>query len=313
VRRVAVVVAAAIAGAAVFASQPAARPLSFPGRNGLLIFVETLAFNPLQAPSLFDVVPVGGKRPRRVMGSAKSYMGNPAWSPNGKRIAFEWARGGDLDIWTANADGSHARELTFSLAADQNPAWSPDGRRIVFQTDRLAPNRDYDLFVMNADGSDQHELVTGPSDQVAPAWSPDGTRIAYAQGNFFGGGDVRSSIWSVAADGSDTRQLTTAPGVNDDPVWSPDGSRIAFESNRGGDYEVYVMNADGTGQRDLTNHPAFDASPAWSPDGKKIAFMSERSAKNHRDIYVMNADGNHVIRVTRSSSIVWDTQPDWQP
>jgi Tol biopolymer transport system component len=220
-----------------------------PGSSGLLIYVETLAFNPLQAPSIIDVVSVGGRRPRRVMGSAKWYMGNPAWSPDGKRIAFEWARGGDLDIWTANADGSHARELTFSPAADQNPAWSPDGRKIIFQSDRLAPNRDYDLFTMNADGSDQHALVTGPGDQVAPAWSPDGTRIAYAQGDFHGGGDVQSSIWSAAADGSDARQLTTAPGVNNDPVWSPDGSRIAFESNRGGDYEVYVMNAGGAGQQ----------------------------------------------------------------
>jgi Tol biopolymer transport system component len=100
--------------------------------------------------------------------------------------------------------------------------------------------------------------------------------------------------------------------VSDDPVWSPDGAKIAFESNRGGDYEIYVMNADGSGQRDISNQPAFDASPAWSPDGRKIAFVSDRSRKNHREIYVMNANGGHVVRVTHSDLSLWETQPDWQ-
>jgi len=73
-----------------------------------------------------------------------------------------------------------------------------------------------------------------------------------------------------------------------------------------------VMNADGSSIRDLTNHPALDASPAWSPDGTKIAFVSDRSAKGHRDIYVMNANGKHVARITHSPAHVWSTQPDWQ-
>jgi Tol biopolymer transport system component len=300
------------AAAAFVSAGASAHPTGFPGRNGLLVWVETLAFNPLSPPSLIQAESPGGKRPRRLLGSGSRYMGNPALSPSGKRIAFEWARSADVDIWTANIDGSHARDLTFASSSDQNPAWSPDGRKIVFQTDRLAPNRGYDLFVMNADGTDQHVLVSGSGDQVAPAWSPDGSRIAYAQGNFVGGGNVQSSIWSVGADGSDARQLTTAAGVNNDPVWSPDGSKIAFESNRGGDYEIYVMNADGSGERDISNHPALDASPAWSPDGRRIAFVSERSGKYHRDIFVMNAGGGHVVRITHSDRSLWETQPDWQ-
>jgi Tol biopolymer transport system component len=308
---------ALLASAAAPAHTPAsdATRSGFPGRNGLLSYVESLSYNPLTPPTLIAVVPATGKKNgKRLIGSLTAYDGNPAWSPSGKRIAFESTEGGsDVDIWVASAHGTREHELTFASSADQNPAWSPDGTKIVFQSDRLTPGQGYDLYVMNADGTDQHPLVTGPGDQVAPAWSPDGTRIAYAQGNFLGGGQVASSIWSVAADGSDPRQLTTAAGVNNDPVWSPDGKKIAFESNRGEDYDVYAMNADGTAQANLTNHPALDASPAWSPDGKKIAFVSDRSRKDHREIYVMNANGGHVVRVTQTPLLLWNTQPDWQP
>src|SRR5262249_7689264 len=144
----------------------------------------------------------------------------------------------------------------------------------------------------------------------APSWSPDGTTIAYV--NFTSSGSPASSIWTVSSDGSGKQQITNAGGVSNDPVWSPNGTKIAFESNRGGAYDIYEMTPDASGVRALPNHPALDASPAWSPDGTKIAFVSERSAKNHREIYVMNADGSHVVRVTHNPAQVWATQPDWQ-
>jgi TolB protein len=72
------------------------------------------------------------------------------------------------------------------------------------------------------------------------------------------------------------------------------------------------MNADGSGAHDVTNHPANDFEPAWSPEGKKIAFASDRARKNHPDIYVMNVDGTHVVRVTRHLG-KGAFAPSWQP
>ena len=79
-----------------------------------------------------------------------------------------------------------------------------------------------------------------------------------------------------------------------------DGSKIAFNSNRDGNYEIYVMNADGSGQTRLTNNPATDYYPSFSPDGSKIAFNSYRDGNN--EIYVMNANGSGQTRLTNNTA-----------
>jgi Tol biopolymer transport system component len=284
-----------------------------PGRNGELLFQR----GPEQSTSAVDnrlwVATASGKR-QRLLTTGLRFGANGAWSPDGRKIAFESTDASDLDVFAMSATGRGIHNLTFAQGFSGNPAWSPDGKKILFQTRRLGPDFGFDIYAMNANGTGQRPLITGPGDQVAPSSSPDGTRIAYASGLHLGEGETgaTSSIWGAAADGTDAHRLTNADAVTNDPVWSPNGAKIAFESNRGGDYEVYVMNADGSNVRDLTNHPALDASPAWSPDGTKIAFVSDRSAKGHREIYVMNENGSHVVRVTHSPAHVWSTQPDWQ-
>ena len=89
---------------------------------------------------------------------------------------------------------------------------------------------------------------------------------------------------------------------------SEDG-KIAFESDRDGDFEVFVMNADGTGVTQLTNNDDWDAVPAWSPNGKQIAFVSDRDGD--LEIFVMNADGTGVTRLTDHDADDWG--PVWSP
>ena len=83
-----------------------------------------------------------------------SIVNDPAWSPDGLRIAF--VRGND--IWVMNADGSGQRRLTSGAAHDRAPNWSPDGRTIAFDQ-RVGSI--HEIYVMNADGSGQHRLARG--------------------------------------------------------------------------------------------------------------------------------------------------------
>ncbi|MGZ5134563.1 MAG: hypothetical protein ACXWV6_15890 [Chitinophagaceae bacterium] len=91
------------------------------------------------------------------------------------------------------------------------------------------------------------------------------------------------------------------------PMLSPDGKKICFQSNRTGDWEIFVMNADGSGLQQLTHTPGFDGGPVWSPDGKRIVFPSERD--EDPEVYTMDADGSNQKRLTNSPGD--DSHPHW--
>ncbi len=227
---------------------------------------------------------------------------DPAWSPDGARIAFvSYRDGGAPEIYAMNADGSGQARLTANAAFDGTPAWSPDGATIAFASDR---DGDGDIYVMRPDGTRPVNLIArgDRGSEKDPAWSPDGARIAFTSDR-----DGNAEVYVMNADGSGQTRLTTSAAWDGTPAWSPDGSRIAFRSNRDGNNEVYVMDADGSDQRRLTVNPGADAEPAWSPDGTRIAFESDRDG--NVDLHVMDADGSGQERITTDAA--FDGAPAW--
>lgn len=219
----------------------------------------------------------------------------PAWSPDGKRIAF-----GQGGIRAMDTDGSNLRLL--DLTGGMCPVWSPDGRRIASISEG---NGNLEIYVMNADGTSPSNLTNNSVWDVNPIWSPDGGKIAFVSNR-----DGNYGIYVVNVDGSGQQHLASnfsrsffSP--NWPPQWSPDGTRIAFTSNRDGNEEIYVMNSDSTNQQNLTNNPAGDWYPSWSPDGKKILFTSFRDTTS--GIYVMNSDGTNQQKIR----VGW--YPTWSP
>ncbi len=90
---------------------------------------------------------------------------------------------------------------------------------------------------------------------------------------------------------------------------APKTTKIAFASNRGGNWDIYIMNPDGSEQKRVTRSSAGDYSPVWSPNGEQILFVSNRDGVY--DLYVMDANGRHVRRVFRE--LVLRIQPTWSP
>jgi TolB protein len=103
-----------------------------------------------------------------------------------------------------------------------------------------------------------------------------------------------------------TANETVVPGgAWDDrhPVWSPDGTQIALESNRDGNWEIYVMRADGSGAKNISDNPAADRHPSWSADGKKIIFDSDREGSTGLIIYTFQTASSQRIAVPDLKSV----------
>jgi Tol biopolymer transport system component len=195
----------------------------------------------------------------------------PAWSPDGRQIAFASRdRGRDFEICVVRVtddlqaiEGEASRHLTGNDYDDLHPTWSADGTKIAFFSKR---DNYTDIYVMNVDGTDERQLTDNSANDKDPAWSPDGTQIAFISDR-----NGERHLYVMDADGSSAQLLTDASYPwNDDPAWSPDGTQIAFRSNRIGYIDVYVINADGGSLPQQLTHNAEsdqDRAPTWRPSG----------------------------------------------
>ncbi len=198
------------------------------------------------------------------------FQTEPAWSPDGTKIAFASAREGSFDIYVMNADGTGTERLTSTKENDQHPTWSPDGRRIAFSRFTDVDH----LYMMDADGTGARRLTDDDTTaEGEPAWSPDGRWIAYTRRE--SGSDFRE-IWVVRPDGSGRRSVTKLDTKSYKPSWAPDSRRLAFSSNRGATiYDIYTVTVDGKDVKRLVRSATDAFEPAWSPDGNEIAFSRD--------------------------------------
>jgi Tol biopolymer transport system component/DNA-binding winged helix-turn-helix (wHTH) protein len=225
--------------------------------------------------------------------------GYPAYSPDGKKIAFISNRDGLPAVFLMNADGSDVRKLADGLPNCSWPAWSSDGTKLYFYSEDK-------WYVMNADGGNPTKIPY-PFGRL----SPDGKKIVFVTGLVPDSKETHE-IFVGDAGGGNVIRLTNNHWLDADPFWSPDGKRIAFTcfpdeviDGKMGNPEICAMDADGGNWVRLTNNPAWDAGPIWSPDGTRIAFFSRRDCKDGAAaIHVMNADGGNVMRLTECQTFV---------
>jgi Tol biopolymer transport system component/imidazolonepropionase-like amidohydrolase len=148
----------------------------------------------------------------------------PAWSPDGRRIAFQAYRDSTWNIWTINRDGSGLQRHTSGPFDDREPHWSPDGQRLAFSSDRSG---NYDIWTVTLATSAVQQLTSGPANEGVPAWSPDGREIAYVSDR------PARGIYAIAVATKTERVVQSDTRTVSFPAWHPDSQRVAYAAFEG--------------------------------------------------------------------------------
>src|SRR5215470_4581177 len=269
-------------------AQAGAARATLAGRDGRIAFWD---FNTGQ---IYAVNPDGTGLAQLTHVAKHQTAADPAWSPDGRHIAFASDMTGPVRLWIMDANGSHARMVAGDQpsAADILPTYTPDGRRLVFS--RCIMGDHCAIYSIRVDGTHLRALtrLRAHADLRASV-SPDGRQIAFAR---FGANGIIGQIYVMNADGSDAHAITPPALEGFAPDWSPTGKLITFTSNccRPGS-NVYVMHPDGTGIRRLTHtpfpHDSFQS--AYAPQADRIVFASDRLHADFccNDLFVMRSNG----------------------
>lgn len=306
---------------AVGLSAASARPLA---RQPVLVFASADPFEPgsrLTPDNVADIFVLRGGTVVRRLTRTTLWEEYPAWSPDGRRIAFSRGdplchastcerRAYDASIWVRSLNRPAARRITRpgDSYIDSSPAWSADGRTIAF-TRRFCceddPPKD-GIYTIAPDGRRLERVAR--SRATVLDWSPDGSAIVFLTE------EGRLRMLDVATGDVRGLLITNISVVGKtDVAWSPRGDKLALATGSG----IYVVGADGGRARRVAkarfgSYGEIDPSVSWSADGRRLAFSAalERDRAARTDIYVVALNGRGLKRLTTNPGPDFD--PHWR-
>ena len=239
---------------------------------------------------------------------------NPAFSPDGRRIAVDASWAGPRRIWITDAAGLNPQQAStdVSEAVDHvRPRWSPDGKRIVFQN---IERTKFDVRVVDLASKELVWITHDLFQNIQPVWSPSGRFIDFTSNRTGGWNLWRAALGPDGKPLGAPQQLTTGAGQDVESAISRDGKRLAFAilKQNADLWALPVDPASGrpTGPpREIVATTREDSRGAWSPDGKTIAFNSDRSGETNLWLYSL-ADKTTRVLTTGPGG---DYQANWSP
>ena len=239
---------------------------------------------------------------------------NPAYSPDGKRIAVDASVAAPRRIWVVDREGHNPQQITTDTSeevAHVAPSWSPDGKKIVFQN--LVRTK-FDIRVVNLESKQMNWITNDLFGNIRPAWSPSGKFIYFSSYRSGGINIWRAPVKSDGTVSGPPQQVTTGAGQDVEVATSPDGKGLAFATlHQNADiWKLPVLPQTGLvrgSPEAVVSTTREDSRGAWSPDSKTVAFNSDRAGD--MNLWLLSPADSSARQLTTGHG--GDFQPNWSP
>ncbi len=226
---------------------------------------------------------------------------SPAWSPDGKQLAYVSFESQKAVVYTQDASSGARRAIANFRGSNSAPAWSPDGQTLALTLSRDTGSQ---LYLMASTGGTPRRLTTSSAIDTEPAFAPDGRGLYFVSDR--GGGP---QIYRTGLSGGNVERITFNGAYNISPAISPDGRTLAYISRQGGGYRLYTLDLTGNAQPVALTDTNDDESPSFAPNGRLIIYASRAQG---RDVLMTTTlDGKIKARLISTTADV--REPVWGP
>ncbi len=226
---------------------------------------------------------------------------SPAWSPDGKQLAYVSFESQKAVVYTQDASSGARRAIANFRGSNSAPAWSPDGQTLAVTLSRDTGSQ---LYLMGSGGGTPRRLTTSSAIDTEPAFAPDGRGLYFVSDR--GGGP---QIYRTSLSGGSVERITFSGAYNISPAISPDGRTLAYISRQGGGYRLHTLDLSGSAQPVALTDTNDDESPSFAPNGRLIIYASRAQG---RDVLMTTTlDGKIKARLISTTADV--REPVWGP
>ncbi len=226
---------------------------------------------------------------------------SPAWSPDGKQLAYVSFESQKAVVYTQDASTGARRAIANFRGTNSAPAFSPDGQTLAVTLSREGGSQ---LFLIGRDGTNLRRLTTSNAIDTEPAFAPDGRGVYFVSDR--GGGP---QVYRTGVSGGNVERITFNGAYNISPAISPDGRTLAYISRQGSAFRLYTLDLSGSAQPVALSDSNDDESPSFAPNGRLIIYASRAQG---RDVLMTTTlDGKIKARLISTTADV--REPVWGP